>query len=143
MTSDEHSEVNETVEFFRACIGSADVWAGGPPFTRWLGGVLVERDEMANPAGLLHGGMQCAMLGDAVGLAAFTLGRDGFHLSINLATDYLASAAVGATVRATAEIARAGLRVVHASATLSDPDGRTLASASSNLLWSPQTTTTV
>ena len=102
------------------------------------------REEMANPAGLLHGGVQCAMLDDVIGLAAFTLGRDGFHLSINLATDYLGSVAVGSTVRATGVIARAGNRIVHASGELATvDDGRAIARGASNLLWSPHTGTTI
>lgn len=58
------------------------------------------REEMTNPAGRLHGGIQCAMLDDVIGLAAYTLGRDGFHLSVNLATDYLGRADAGEVVRA-------------------------------------------
>lgn len=142
----------ELVDFFRSCIGDPNVMSvGGPPFTRWLAPTLVEvdagrvvfdvvaREEMTNPAGLLHGGIQCAILDDAIGLAAHTLGRDGFHLSVNLATDYLGPASLGDTVRATGEIVRQGGRIVHARGRLAHLDGTPIAAASSNLVRSPST----
>ncbi|GAB4327575.1 MAG: hypothetical protein Kow0069_34500 [Promethearchaeota archaeon] len=117
-----------------------------PPFTKWLnckvlsaerGRVELElevRPEMANPTGLLHGGVQCAAMDDAIGIASATLGAGGFLLSLTLHVDYLGRVEVGQRVRVVGQITREGRRVVHARAEIVDVEGNLVASASSNLL---------
>jgi acyl-coenzyme A thioesterase 13 len=139
---------NPMVAGLSAAIGLADVWAAGPPFTRWLGGVLraVEvgaiameftvREEMTNPVGFLHGGVQCAIMDDAIGLAGATLGDEKFLLSVNLTVDYLSKAKVGERVIADARIVREGRKVVNAECRLTSSDGRLISRGTSNLLRS-------
>lgn len=117
-----------------------------PAFTRWLNGRIREasrgdvtiehqvRPEMANPTGLLHGGMQAAMLDDAVGMMTATLGHKGFLISIDMAIDYLGKVKVGETVLARARVVREGKTIVNAMAELLDASGQLVASARSNLL---------
>jgi len=117
-----------------------------PPLTKWLNGKIIASDrgdvtvehvvrpEMANPTGLLHGGMQCAMLDDVIGMMTATLGYKGFLLSIDLNVSYLGKVNVGETVIARGHVARDGRNIVHAEADLKAVDGTLVASASSNLL---------
>jgi len=117
-----------------------------PPLTKWLNGriiasdrgevtvELVVRPEMANPTGLLHGGMQCAMLDDVIGMMTATLGYKGFLLSIDLNVNYLGKVKVGETVIAHGHVTREGRNIVHAEAELKTKDDTLVATASSNLL---------
>jgi uncharacterized protein (TIGR00369 family) len=116
------------------------------PLTKWLNGRILSaerghikmtlsiRPEMANPTGILHGGIQSAILDDAIGICCATLGEEGFHLSIDMHIDYLGRAAVGEDVIAEAEIVREGKNIVNAKASLKDSKGNYVATAHSNLL---------
>nr|MDO8117335.1 PaaI family thioesterase [Candidatus Sigynarchaeota archaeon] len=117
-----------------------------PPFSKWLNGRIVAarrgeveveldvRPEMANPTGLLHGGMQAAMLDDIIGITSATLGHKGFLISIDTNINFLGKVHVGDKVLGKGHIAREGNNVVHATAELIDATGNTVATASSNLL---------
>ncbi len=116
--------------------------------TKWLDGKLISLDrgevvleftvrpEMTNPAGFFHGGIQCAMLDDAIGLISATLGYDTAILSIDMHMDYLGTCKKGETVTARAVIEREGANVIHASAVLRKEDGSPVAKAQSNLIIS-------
>jgi uncharacterized protein (TIGR00369 family) len=104
-----------------------------------LGSMSLEfqvRAEMANPVGLLHGGIQNTMLDEAIGLAVLTLGHEHFYVSINLSVDYLGQARVGETVIAQARVLRNGQRIIHAEGTLTRDDGKLICRATSNLVRS-------
>ncbi len=118
--------------------------------TRWLDGRLIAiergkieieytvRQEMTNPSGFLHGGIQATMLDDAIGMISATLGYDVAVLSIDMHLDYLGPGRKGDTLTARAEIEREGSSVIHASAFLEKSDGSLVAKARSNLLISNQ-----
>lgn len=89
---------------------------------------------MANPAGLLHGGVQAAMIDETIGMAVASLGPDTFYVSVNLAIDHLGYAKTGDTLLAAGHIRRAGNRIVKAVCELSDRTGRIIACGTSNLL---------
>ena len=97
------------------------------------------RPEMANPAGLLHGGMQCAMIDEVIGMTAATLGRDGFYVSLDLHVDYLEKAKVGDQVTAKSRILRKGQQILHAQCDLFDAGGKLISRGSSNLFKSSLT----
>src|SRR4051794_33907342 len=96
-----------------------------PPFTRWLNGRLVAvdrglvtvrwivREEAINAVGILHGGIQAAMLDELMGTAAATLELLQFHISIDLNVTFLGRAKVGDTVTGTGRVIREGRRVVY------------------------------
>ena len=117
-----------------------------PPFSKWLNGRIVAatrgeveveldvRPEMANPTGLLHGGMQAAMLDDIIGITSATLGHKGFLISIDASINFLGKVHVGESVHGKGHIIREGKNVVHATAELFDARGNIVATASSNLL---------
>ena len=117
-----------------------------PPFSKFLNGKLIVakrgeielefevRPEFANPTGLLHGGMECALMDDVIGMTTATLGYEGFLISIDLQVNYLGKAKVGNKVRIKAAIVREGHNVVHAFAQIFDADGNLIATGNSNLL---------
>lgn len=154
---DENKKVNENeeeiaarskrmVDLFNAVIGMSMTDFPAPPFTKWLDGRILAakkgaiemqyevRPEMANPTGLLHGGVQSAILDDLIGMTSATLGFKGFLISIDFKIDYLGKARVGDKVTAKAEITRVGRSIANAKAELTDEAGETIAIASSNLL---------
>jgi acyl-coenzyme A thioesterase 13 len=117
-----------------------------PPFTKWLNGKvkhaeygkveisLVVRPEMANPTGLVHGGVQSAMLDDIIGMTTATLGLEGFLITVDFHVDFLGKAKVGDIIIASAEFIRIGKNIVNAKATLKDINGNPIALGSANLL---------
>jgi uncharacterized protein (TIGR00369 family) len=135
---------NPIVELFRANIGKK--LEGAPPFTSWLDGRIlsaeagaiemefVVRPEMANPTGLLHGGMQAAIIDDVFGMTAATLGEEGFRLSVDLHVNFLGKVKVGETIRARARVLRAGKRITHAVCELLDREGNLVACGDTNQL---------
>lgn len=117
-----------------------------PPFTKWLNGQVISakkgevimemevRKEMTNPTGLLHGGMQSAMLDDTIGVTCATLGYKGFLITIDFHADFLGKARVGEKVRVRGLIVRDGKRIVHADAEIMNEKEELIATASSNLI---------
>lgn len=118
-----------------------------PAFTRYLNGHVIYakrgeieiefelKPEWANPTGLLHGGMQSAMLDDVIGMTTATLGYEGFLITIDFHVDYLGKVKVaGETVKVKAHMVREGRNVVHFSAQIKDKDGKLIATANSNNL---------
>ncbi len=117
-----------------------------PPFTKWLNGKVISakrgevefeydiRPEMANPTGLLHGGMQSAILDETIGIMSSTLGYEGFLISIDLHIDYLGKVKVGEKIRAMSKIIREGRNIVHAISEIYDLEGNLIATGNSNLL---------
>jgi uncharacterized protein (TIGR00369 family) len=135
---------NPMVEVFRQFIGKKLEHA--PPFTTWLDGRIVScdvgqmemtykvRPEMANPTGLLHGGLQAGIMDDLIGMTALTLGEEGFKLSIDLHVNFLGRVQVGQTVKARARFVRSGRRISHAVCEIVDEEGNLVARGDSNLL---------
>jgi acyl-coenzyme A thioesterase 13 len=138
------SDSTPIVAAFRSLIGKK--LEGAPPFTQWLDGRLVScdpgevvmtfvvRPEMANPTGLLHGGMQAAIMDDMIGMTAATLGENGFMLSIDLHANFLGKVPVGETVTARGRIVRSGKRVAYATCEILDKAGNLVSRGDSNLL---------
>lgn len=129
----EQTKKNYSVELSQKIVGLMKLFLGkslgdfpAPCVMKWMNGTLLEvergviamsilvRPEMANPAGSLHGGIQGAMLDDAMGTACATLGYETTFLSTNLNVDYLGTAAVGDTVVVRAHIYREGRTLMHA-----------------------------
>ena len=117
-----------------------------PPFTKWLNGKVIKtergllelefeiRPEMSNPTNLLHGGMQCALMDDTIGMMTATLGYEGFPISIDFHVDYLGKVRVGENVRVIAKLIREGNNILHAVAEIYDLNGKIISTGNSNLL---------
>ncbi len=117
-----------------------------PPFSKWLDGKIIKaqygkielefevRPEMANPTGLLHGGMQCALMDDTIGMTTATLGFEGFPISIDFHVDYLGKVKVGENVRVIGKIMREGRNIIHVIGEIYDLEGNLISTGNSNLL---------
>lgn len=116
--------------------------------TRWLdarlisfvrGEIILEynvRQEMTNPAGYLHGGIQVTMLDDAVGTVCAGLGYEKATLSIDVHTDFLGVAKTGDILTARAFIIREGSNIINASAELRDSKNDLVAKMNTNIMIS-------
>lgn len=136
---------NPRLAFFRSLIGQ-DMSASISPLGRWLNGTLraadygrlvteyVVRDELTNPAGVLHGGAASAILDDLIGAMIFTLGREFAFTSVNLNVDFLHAARLGDTITATAEVMRAGKNIIHCEGRIVAADGKIIAKCATNLI---------
>lgn len=117
-----------------------------PPFSKWLNGSILSarrgeielefeiRPEWGNPTGLLHGGMQCGLMDDAIGMTTATLGYEGFLISIDFHVDYLGKVKIGEKIRVIGKIIRDGRNIVNAISQIYKIDGKLIASGNANLL---------
>lgn len=115
------------------------------PLARWLNGTLyavhsdgiavafVVREEMTNPAGVLHGGIISAMLDEVIGMTLIVMTGD-YHASINFSVDFLNSARQDDQVICESHVVRQGRSVVHAEGRVISNEGKLLARATTNLL---------
>ena len=136
---------NPRLDFFKSQIDQ-DMSASISPLGRWLNGTVraadfgrlvaeyVIRDELTNPAGVLHGGAASAILDDLIGAMVFTLGREFAFTSVNLTVDFLHAARQGDTVTATAEVVRAGRNIIHCEGRIVAADGKVIAKCATNLI---------
>ncbi|WP_338876787.1 PaaI family thioesterase [Spirosoma sp. SC4-14] len=116
------------------------------PMGRWLNGTLrsaeygrlvveyLVRDEMTNPAGVLHGGAAAAILDDLIGATVFTLGREYAYTSVNLTVDFLHAARVGEVITASSDVIREGKNIIHGEGRIVAADGKIIAKCSTNLI---------
>lgn len=117
-----------------------------PAFSKWLDGRIISvkrgeievqydlRPEMANPTGLLHGGMQAAVIDDTIGMCTATLGYEGFLITIDAQINFLGKVNVDESVRVKAMMVREGRNVVHFFSQISDLKGNLIATGNANLL---------
>jgi uncharacterized protein (TIGR00369 family) len=136
------------VRLFQAFKGRPISEAPGPipAFSKWLDGKILDvkrgeiklqydlRPEMANPTGLLHGGMQAALIDDTIGMCTATLGYKGFLITIDAQLNFLGKVKVDESVRVKASLVREGRNIVHFFAKVSDLDGKLIATGNANLL---------
>ncbi|WP_460949850.1 PaaI family thioesterase [Spirosoma daeguense] len=133
------------LEFFRSQIGQS-LSKSISPFGRWLNGTILAvdygrlvieflvREELTNPAGILHGGASAAILDDLVGTMVFSLGRPYAYTSVNLSVDYLHAARIDSVVTATAELIREGKNIIHCEGRIESADGKIIAKCATNLI---------
>jgi acyl-coenzyme A thioesterase 13 len=136
---------NPNITFYRKYIGQT-ITTAPSPLSNWLRGTILKveenqlvigftvREEMTNPAKLLHGGMIAAIMDDVIGMNLFVSGTDGFYVSVSLHVDFLQAAPLGAEVHAISTIVRKGKRLINASCDLQLPNGILLARGSAQLI---------
>jgi uncharacterized protein (TIGR00369 family) len=136
---------NPRLDFFRSRINQ-DMSASISPLGRWLNGIIrvaepgrlvaeyQVRDELANPAGVLHGGAASAILDDLIGAMVFALGREYAFTSVNLNVDFLHAARLGDTITAMAEVVREGKNIIHCEGYIMAADGKIIAKCATNLI---------
>jgi uncharacterized protein (TIGR00369 family) len=140
---------NKALQLLKHILNSEENYESPSPYMQWLRGRLVRaergkvevsftvREEMCNPAGILHGGVISGMLDEVAGIAVFSLGRDRFFTSINLQVDFLRPAQLGEEVAVVAEVIRAGERIIHVETQMLK-DEKILAKADTNLITTHQ-----
>nr|WP_293842600.1 PaaI family thioesterase [uncultured Arsenicibacter sp.] len=138
-------ETNARLTFFQSMLGQS-MTNSPSPVGRWLNGTLREaefgklvvdyivREELTNPAGVLHGGAAAAILDDIAGAMVFTLGREYAYTSVNLNVDFLHAARLGEVITATAQAVRTGKNIIHAESVIRSADGKIIAKAATNLI---------
>ena len=139
------NNINHRLEFFRARIGQ-DMSESISPFGRWLNGTIRDvdygrlvadftiREDMTNPAGVLHGGAGAAILDDLIGAMVYSLGREYAYTSVNLTIDFLHAARLGERVTATAEVIREGKNIIHCEGRIVASTGKIIAKCATNLI---------
>lgn len=136
---------NPRLEFFRSKIGES-MNDSPSPLGKWLNGRIKAadygrlvadfevREEMTNPAGVLHGGAASAILDDLIGAMVYSLGREYAYTSINLTVDFLHAARLGDIVTATAALIRAGKNIIHCEGQIVAVSGKIIAKCATNLI---------
>lgn len=137
--------LNPRLAFFRSMLGQP-MQQSPSPMGRWLGGTLREaeygklvieytvREDMINPAQVLHGGAAAAILDDIAGAMVFSLGREHAFTSVNLNIDFLHAARLGDVITATAQLIREGKNIIHVESRIVAGDGKVIAKAATNLI---------
>lgn len=134
------------IESFKSLIGKESKDHSPSPLGRWLNGVLLEaevgkltveieiREEMTNPAGIMHGGTAAAIMDEVMGMTTFTLGQNAFYAAANLNVDFLRPGNKGEKVKAVSEVIRSGKTLAHIECKLVGENGKLIAKATSNLV---------
>ena len=90
---------------------------------------LIADERHLNPHGMLHGGIPFTMLDTAMGAAVMSVVPEGFWCTTDdIHTRFLRPCGLG-EVTARATVRRAGRRVVHVDAVVTDAEGREVVSA--------------
>ena len=122
---------------------------GLSPFGRWIDGVLLEaeegrvkieievRQEMCNPIGNIHGGAISGIMDEIMGIAVFSLGRENFYSTVNLAINYFATSDQGQKIIVKSNVIKPGKNVINVECEMWDEDEmKLLAKGTSNLFKS-------
>jgi uncharacterized protein (TIGR00369 family) len=98
------------------------------------------RGDFANPMGTLHGGISATLLDSAMGCAVMTaLPAGAAYTTVDLAVTYLRPVPLdGVVIRAEGRTIHVGGRIATASGTLTGPDDRVLATATTTCLVLPE-----
>jgi acyl-coenzyme A thioesterase 13 len=136
---------NSRLAFFQSMLGQS-MTQSPSPVGRWLNGTLREaeygklvvdyivREDLTNPAQVLHGGAASAILDDIAGAMVYAMGREYAFTSVNLNVDFLHAARLGDIITATALLVRAGKNIIHVESQITAADGKIIAKASTNLI---------
>ena len=116
------------------------------PLSSWLNANIVKAypgevelefivtPKLTNPAGVLHGGIQCAILDEVVGMTGASLEMDKFLYAIDLKVDYIRKARLGQTLSVKGKIIKLGRNIVNCTAEIFSKDCKLIAQANSNLI---------
>lgn len=136
---------NTHIETLRTLIGKSGKDVSPSPYMQWLNGILNDiseglaevrfevRNDMLNPAGILHGGVIAGMIDEVAGISVYSLQKEYFYTSLNLSIDFLRPATSHSDVVVRSKVIRHGRRIIHVEVELSQ-DGELKARASSNLI---------
>lgn len=132
--------------FFKKNIGNRIAENSISPIAKWLDGVLtaaesgsltaefIVKEDMCNPARILHGGAAASMMDDLIGMTIFSMGHTVFYSTVNLSIDYLYAAKLGEKVIAKSNVIRVGKKIAHAEGEIRNESGTLIAKCSTNLV---------
>ncbi len=95
---------------------------------------LTTRPEMANPAGMVHGGMLTTISDDAMGIALYVMDHDHYFVTVDIHINFLYGIPVGSILHARGKVVRSGKKISHVTCEITDESSRLCAVASSNLV---------
>ncbi len=95
---------------------------------------LEVKHDMTNPYGNIHGGMMALVMDEVIGWAVVSLDTNNHYTSLNLNVDFLYAIKQGDRLQATAEVIRAGKKIIHVECRVYDMAKRLLGKATSNLI---------
>ena len=95
---------------------------------------LEVKHEMTNPYGNIHGGMMALVMDEVIGWAVVSLDMNANYTSLNLNVDFLYAIKQGDRLKATANVVRAGKKIIHVECRIESMEGTQLGKASSNLI---------
>lgn len=134
------------IEQFKQLIGKSAKDVSPSPLGRWLNGTIIAveegslsvsfliRDEMTNPAGIMHGGVAAAIMDEVIGMTTITLGNKAFFAASNLNVDFLRPGRNGETIKVISQIIRAGKTMVHVECRIYNEQEKLIAKATSNMV---------
>lgn len=108
-----------------------------PGVTVWT---MTAGEHLANPTGVVQGGMLAAFADTAMTAATITnvRGRKVYSANMEMKTSFVRAAPVGETYTCTARVIGGGSRVAFTEAEIVDSRGRLVAKASSTYLLTPR-----
>ena len=108
-----------------------------PGVTVWR---LAAEEHLANPMGVIQGGLLAAFADSAMATATVTnlRGRRAYTANTELKISFLRAAPIGAPLTCTARVIGGGQRMTFVEADITDDAGRLVAKASSTYLLTPR-----
>jgi uncharacterized protein (TIGR00369 family) len=108
-----------------------------PGRTVWT---MVADERFSNPVGIVQGGFIAAFADSAMGASAVTYAREKkvFSSNAEMKVSFLKPAKVGTTLTCTAVVISGGNRAAFVEGEVVDDEGRMVAKASSNYLFTPR-----
>ncbi|MFX1344404.1 MAG: PaaI family thioesterase [Promethearchaeota archaeon] len=151
MSEDINERSKKMIQFFNSWKGKKLKDFAKIAYARWLNGTLLNvergfveleyfvRPEMANPVNLLHGGIQCGMLDNVIGMAVATLGYAGFPITIDFHIDFIGKVKVEEKIKVQGKVINEGHNILHSSGKIYNIRGNLISSSSSKLLITGRT----
>ncbi len=95
---------------------------------------LTTREEMANPAGMVQGGIITTICDDAMGIAHYSTDPDHYVVTVDMNINFLYGIPVGSKVKAIGKVEREGKKITFVTCDVYDEQNRLCAVATSNLI---------
>lgn len=119
------------------------------PIFKWMNASIINASEgsvtiklkvtrdLVNPVKCLHGGIQSAILDEAIGIAGSTIGDSQFLFAIDFYIDFMRPAILGQELLIKAEVIRRGHNIFNCIGRIETVKGKVISHANSNLMKKP------
>ncbi len=95
---------------------------------------LTTRPEMANPAGMVQGGIITTICDDAMGIAHYSTDPEHYVVTVDININFLYGIEIPSKVRAIGKVEREGKKITFVTCEVFDDKNRLCAVATSNLI---------